>query len=240
MAGTAYGVGVGPGDPELVTLKALRIVRACDVVAVPGKKATSSRAYQIVEACLHERELGEKELLALPAPMVDDRALVEAAQRKNARRIERVLDSNKDVAILVLGDPSIYSTFGYMQTALVEDGYRVEVVSGVPSFCAAAARLGMPLVEWDEPLHVIPLAHCDLDRDLSLSLCYGQGHDLGVSGTYVFMKSGGRMGELREFVRACGRELQAVEDCGMSDERVYLCADDVPDRTGYFSVALLR
>ncbi|MDO4796800.1 MAG: precorrin-2 C(20)-methyltransferase [Coriobacteriales bacterium] len=223
MAGTAYGVGVGPGDPELVTLKATRVVGACDVVAFPGRDRKTSVAFEIAAAAMPW--LGEKELMALPAPMTDDRAVVAEAQRTNARHVEHELDAGKDVAVLVLGDPGIYSTFSHMQLTLQDDGYHVELVSGVPSFCAAAARLRVPLAMWDEPLHVIPLAHGNPIPTLA--------------GTQVLMKSGSRMAELREAARRTGRELRAVERCGMDGERVFLCTDHVPDQLDYLSVALL-
>lgn len=231
MAGVAYGVGVGPGDPELVTLKALRVLRACDVVAFPGTDAFASRAFRIAEASCPE--LGTKELLALPAPMVGDRAIVEAAQRDNARRVERVLDEGRDVAILVLGDPALYSTFGYVRDVLVGDGYSVETISGVPSFCAAAARLGVSLAEWDETVRIVPLMHTE-----------GRGDALGLASdptdTLVLMKPGEGIGAVRDYAISAGRDLLAVENCGLDAERVYRCAADVPDRLGYLSVALLR
>ena len=231
MVGVAYGVGVGPGDPELVTLKALNALRVCDVVAYPGTEASASRAFRIAEASFPE--LGTKELLALPAPMVGDRAIVKAAQRENARRVERVLDEGRDVAILVLGDPSLYSTFGYVRDVLVEDGYVVETISGVPSFCAVAARLGVSLAEWDETVRIVPLTHAEG--------CVGASDLAGdPTGTLVLMKPGVGIGAVRDYAVSAGRELLVVENCGLEGERVYRRPADVPDRLGYLSVALLR
>lgn len=232
MVGVAYGVGVGPGDPELVTLKALNALRACDVVAFPGTDPSASRAFCIAEASCPE--LGTKELLALPAPMVGDRAIVKEAQRKNARRVERVLDEGRDVAILVLGDPSLYSTFGYVRDVLVEDGYGVETISGVPSFCAVAARLGVSLAEWDEAVRIVPQTHAE-------GCCVGASGFAGdPTDTLVLMKPGEGIGAVRDHALSTGRELLVVENCGLEGERVYRCAADVPDRLGYLSVALLR
>lgn len=224
MTGTAYGVGVGPGDPELVTLKAVRVVRSCDVVAFAGEHPEDSVAFGIAASCMPW--IHEKELLALPAPMTSDRDVINAAQRNNARHVERELDAGRDVAVLVLGDPTVYSTFAHMQGIIVGDGYEVELVSGVPSFCAAAVSLGVPLALWDEPLHVVPLVH--------------EGPDMGLAGTQVLMKCGSRLGEVRDLALSSGSRLYVVERCGMDGERVFTSTEEVPDRLSYLSVALLR
>lgn len=224
MAGTAYGVGVGPGDPELITLKAVRVVRSCSVVAFPGERPEDSVAFGIAAGSMPW--IHDKELLALPAPMTSDRNVVAAAQRDNAWRVELELDAGKDVAALVLGDPTVYSTFAHMQDVFVGDGYRVELVSGVTSFCAAAARLGESLALWDGPLHVVPLIH--------------GGPDMGLDGTQALMKCGSKIGQVRDLALSSGSRLSVVERCGMDGERVYAHTEDVPDRLGYLSVALLR
>ena len=157
MRGTAYGVGVGPGDPELITLKAVRLIRENEVIAVPGKEAENSVAYIIAAAAVPE--IAEKTLVPIYMPMVRDRAKIEEEHRKGAKLLEKYLDQGKNVVYLTLGDSTIYCTFSYLQHILEEDGYRVELVSGIPSFCAAAARLNISLTEWNEPLHVIPASH---------------------------------------------------------------------------------
>ncbi|MBQ7504451.1 MAG: precorrin-2 C(20)-methyltransferase [Ruminococcus sp.] len=150
--GIAYGVGVGPGDPELMTLKAIRIIKENDIIALQGKDAEKSVAYRI--AVKNIPELAQKQLVPIYMPMVKDRSLIHAEHKKGAEIIEKYLEQAKNVVFLTLGDPAIYCTFSYLQHMLEEDGYEVELVSGITSFCAAAARLNLPLAEWDEQLHL--------------------------------------------------------------------------------------
>ena len=225
MRGIAYGVGVGPGDPELMTLKAVRLIRECDVIAVPGREPRDSVAYRIAAAAAPE--IDGKELVAVEMPMTRDRAAMDAEHRKGAALLERYLDRGQNVVFLTLGDPTVYSTFSYLQHILEADGYTVEPVSGVPSFCAAAARLKTPLAEWDEPLHILPAAH----RTESLP---------DLPGTCVLMKSGGQMDRVKDLLRRSGRDVQAVENCTMDTERTYRGVEEIPDNAGYFTLIVAK
>lgn len=225
MRGIAYGVGVGPGDPELMTLKAIRLIRENDVIAVPGKVAKEAVAYQIAAAVVPE--LADKELVSVYMPMIKDRALIDAEHRKGAKLLEQYLDQGKNVVYITLGDPTVYCTFSYLQHILEADGYQVELVPGIPSFCAAAARLGLPLVEWDEPLHVVPAVH-------------KTGDELDQPGTYVLMKSASHMAEVKDLLRSSGRDVQAVENCSMETEKVYRSVEEIPDDAGYFSLIIAK
>ena len=225
MRGTAYGVGVGPGDPELITLKAVRLIRENEVIAVPGKEAENSVAYKIAAAVVPE--IAEKTLVPIYMPMVRDQAKIEEEHRKGAKLLEKYLDQGKNVVYLTLGDSTIYCTFSYLQHILEEDGYRVVLVSGIPSFCAAAARLNISLTEWNEPLHVIPASH-------------KKGEALDLAGTYVLMKSASHMKETKELLMASGRRVGCVENCGMENEKVYRSAEEIPDDAGYFSLVIAR
>lgn len=223
--GIAYGVGVGPGDPELITVKAARLIRENDVIAVPGRDPAGSLAYQIAEKAVPE--LAQKEIVPVHMPMVRDRKELEDAHRKGASLLEGYLDQGRNVVYIALGDTSIYCTFRYLQRILEEDGYTVETVPGVPSFCAAAARLDLPLAEGDEPLHVIP----DALRNAA---------DMDRPGNYVLMKSSGSMPEIKELLRCSGREISAVENCGMPEERIYRGLEEIPDSAGYFTLIIAK
>lgn len=225
MRGVAYGVGVGPGDPELMSLKAVRLIRENDVIAVPGKTPKEAVAYRIAAAAVPEME--QKELVSVYMPMVRDRALIDEEHRKGAKLIESFLDQGKNVVYLTLGDPTVYCTFSYLQHILETDGYQVELVPGITSFCAAAARLNLPLAEWDEPLHIMPAVHRTNDP-------------LDQPGTYVLMKSASHMQEIKELLRRSGREVQAVENCSMETEKIYHKLEDIPDDAGYFSLIIAR
>ena len=138
--GKLYGVGVGPGDPELLTKKAERVLREADVVAVPDKGAGEKTALNIVADIV-----GGKELLYCPTPMVRDRAVLDGCYEKIADDICALLDAGKVVAFITLGDPTVYSTYIYVHKKVLARGYAAELVPGVPSFCAVAARLNTSL-----------------------------------------------------------------------------------------------
>ena len=225
MKGKIYGVGVGPGDPELMSLKAVRLIRENNVIAVPGKEPKESVAYRIAAASVPE--IAEKELVGIYMPMLKDRKLIEEEHRKGAAALEKLLDRGENVVYLTLGDPTVYCTFSYLQHILEADGYNVELVPGVPSFCAAAARLNLPLAEWDEPIHIIPAVHRTDSK-------------LDLPGTYVLMKSASHMAEIKKLLAESGRDVSAVENCGMESEKIYRSADDIPDDAGYFSLIVAK
>ena len=157
MTGTLYGIGIGPGDPELLTLKAVRLIRECGVIAVPGRDPRQSVAYRIAVQAVPELE--EKEVFAVEMPMVKDPEILNASFQAAAAALEEKLREGRDVAFLTLGDVTIYSTYLYLYRRLEEKGYRTVMVNGIPSFCAAAARLNMGLAERAEELHIIPATY---------------------------------------------------------------------------------
>ena len=225
MKGIAYGVGVGPGDPEYMTLKACRLIRENEIIAVPGKVPQESVAYQIAAGAVPE--IAEKTLVPVWMPMVKDREKIDAQHQAAAKLFETYLDRGENVVFLTLGDSTIYCTFSYIQHYLEADGYTVELVSGITSFCAAAARLGVPLVEWDERLHILPAVHKLEDR-------------LEQPGNYVLMKSASKMAEVKELLRRSGRAVSMVENCCMPGEKRYYGVDEIPDDAGYFSLIIAK
>ena len=132
MTGILFGTGIGPGDPELMTLKAVRLIRENDTIAVPGEKPEESIAYQIAVQAVPE--LAEKELVAIPMPMTKNAKELEENHRRGAEKIEELLDAGKNVVFLTLGDPTVYSTYLYVHRRVLEDGYDARIVSGVTSF----------------------------------------------------------------------------------------------------------
>ena len=225
MVGILYGVGVGPGDPELMTLKAARLIRENGVIAVPGTVPQEATAYRIAVQAVPQ--LAEKELVPVSMPMVHDREALTRSHEAGANVLEAYLASGKNVVFLTLGDPTVYSTFIYIQRIVESHGYSTALVSGVPSFCAAAARLNMPLVEWNEPLHVIPAAH-RLDDALS------------APGNYVLMKSGRKMDRVKKLLMESGRGVAMVENCGMENEHLYRSVEEIPDDAGYYSLIIAK
>ena len=142
--GTFYGVGVGPGDPELLTLKAVRVLESCPVLAAPQMASGEMTALSIARQAAR---LEGKTLLPLRFTMSRDRAEQAEGHRRAADAVRPYLEAGQDVAMAILGDVSIYSTYCYMMELLKAEGFPCVMVPGVPSFCAVAARLGRSLTE---------------------------------------------------------------------------------------------
>lgn len=225
MRGTLYGIGVGPGDPELMTYKAARMIRECPVAAIPHKDRERCTAYQIAKKAVPELE--EKELLCVDMPMTKDKAKLEQSHREGARALAAVLDQGKDIALLTLGDSSIYASCGYLMEQVRLLGYQTEMVNGIPSFCAVAARLGIPLVENAEELHILPAS-------------YPLSEGLELSGVKVLMKAGGKLGEVKQMLEQGDYQVSMVENCGLPGEKVYHSLEEIPDEAGYYSLLIVR
>jgi precorrin-2/cobalt-factor-2 C20-methyltransferase len=172
-------------------------------------------------------ELAGKNLVPVVMPMVHDREELERSHEKAADTVETYLKQGKNVVFLTLGDPTVYSTYMYVQKRIEDRGYHTELVSGITSFCAAAARANISLVEWSEQLHVLPAVH-KLDCELDLP------------GNYVLMKSGHKMGQVKEILRKSGRDVVMVENCGMDTEKIYHSVDEIPDDAGYYSLIIAK
>ncbi|MGN0485168.1 MAG: precorrin-2 C(20)-methyltransferase [Lachnospiraceae bacterium] len=225
MTGILYGVGVGPGDPELMTLKAVRLIQENDIIALPGAEPKETAAYRIAAAAVPELE--KKQLLPIYMPMTHDKEKLRKCHQEGAGTIERCLKEEKNVVFLTLGDSTVYSTFFYIQQLVEADGFRTQLISGVPSFCAAAARANLPLAVWNEPIHIFPAVH-SLEETLP------------PDGTCVLMKSGSRMRQVKEQLKKSGRDAVMVENCGTPQEQVYFSADEIPDTAGYYSLIIAR
>lgn len=222
--GIFYGVGVGPGDPELLTVKALRTLERCPVIAAPQTKSGEMLALDIVRRAA---VLEGKTILPLFFTMARDKSQQRAAHETAADAIAAHLTAGRDVAMLNLGDVAIYATFGYIMDILRERGYEAVMIPGVPSFCAAAARLGLSLVSGETPLHIVPA---------------GDPASLELPGTKVLMKAGKRLPQVREALTARGLLEQAamVEDCGLPTEKLYSSMGDVPEAAGYFATVIVK
>ena len=225
MAGKLYGVSVGPGDPELLTLKAVRVIREADVVAVPNIGHKRQTAYAIAEEYLQG-----KELLDCSTPMTKDRKVVLAAYEDIAGKLCDLLEQGKSVAYLCLGDIAIYSTYIYVHDIVVARGYDAQIIPGVTSFCAVAAKLGTALCEGPERLLIAPVMASDVDDILD------------VPANKVFMKSGKAVHELRDKLAEHGQLEHAsmVANCGLPDEKVFPHFADIADDTDYFSVVIVK
>ena len=224
LQGRLYGVGVGPGDPELMTMKAVRVLRAADVVMAPDTNGSDNTALRIARPYLSNQEV-----IFVKTPMVRNQSVMDAAHTAAAKTICALLDEGKQVVFLTLGDPTVYSTYLYIHQKVLALGYPAEIVPGVPSFCAAAARLGISLCLGAEPLLIIPASH-DAEKLMD------------VPANKVFMKAGRSILELQKLLAEHGKLENAsmVENCSMPTERVYPHFDELKEPTGYFSLVIAK
>jgi precorrin-2/cobalt-factor-2 C20-methyltransferase len=152
--GTLYGIGVGPGDPDLIPVKAVHILKRVDVIfAAASSKNNHSRAVNIARPYIPD----STRLQMLPFPMCKDQAEKTAAWERHARSILAVVNDGLDAAFLTLGDPLTYATYGYILKSVqsLAPHIRMVTVPGISSFQAAAARVNVPLVEGNESLTVV-------------------------------------------------------------------------------------
>ena len=223
IRGVLYGIGVGPGDPELMTRKAVKTIEACDMIALPRKDRARCLALGIASAAVPN--VLEKPMVEIHMPMTQDAEKLEQAFARGVEQLRVPLDEGKTVGFLTLGDPGVYSTFSYLQQRLVKLGYDTRVIPGVTSFCAAAAALNRPLCQGQEELHLIPGS-----AQYEQALLY--------PGAKVLMKGCGE--KLANRVEQLGHTVQMVENCGLEGERVYRCAREIPGDVGYYSVMIVK
>ncbi|GAB0171062.1 precorrin-2 C(20)-methyltransferase [Lysinibacillus sp. CTST325] len=160
--GILYGLGVGPGDPELITVKAFRIIQESPVIAYPKKlKGSKSYAHRIVDVYINPEE---KDMLGLIFPMTKDEAVLEREWTKSVELVYGKLKEGKDVAFVTEGDPLLYSTFIHMMKLMQDMHPDVEIrtVPGISSFNGSASRLGIALADGDDRVAIVP-AHDDYD-----------------------------------------------------------------------------
>jgi precorrin-2/cobalt-factor-2 C20-methyltransferase len=156
--GTLFGIGVGPGDPELVPVKSIRILQQVDIVfTAASQKNDYSMAVEIAQPYIAEKS----DIIRLDFPMSKDPRVKEQAWRNNAQRVADVLEKGRDVAFLTLGDPLTYSTYGYILSHLQAGWPHLHVVTvpGITSYQAAAAAINRPLVEGEESLLIMSGVH---------------------------------------------------------------------------------
>ena len=209
--GTLYGIGVGPGDPDLITLKAVKILNRVDVVfAAASTQNPHSLALRIVRP--HIPEATPVELLHFP--MTRDRSATRRAWEANARRMVAVLESGRDAAFLTLGDSLTYSTFGYLMKHVqaATPHIAVQTVPGITSYQAAASRLNTPLVEGEGSLMIVSGATGG-DRLRSLS---------PKPETVVFLKAYRNLKDICAAIEESGLypHCAAVKNCGQPNEEV--------------------
>jgi len=153
--GTLYGIGIGPGDPELITLRGMKLVQSLRRVYLPATAPGRSYAGEIAASYL---DPARQEVVQLVCPPLRNREALQRRWAELASEVAAALADGEDAAFLTEGDPSLYSTFQYLAAALRRDHPQlpIQIVPGVTSVCAAAAVAGRPLAMWDEAFAIVP------------------------------------------------------------------------------------
>lgn len=225
-AGMFYAVGVGPGNPAWMTREACDVLGFCPVIAAPKNVAGEMAALEVARGAV---DLSRKSILPLKFTAARAKSTRKAEYVRAAGSIARVLDAGLSVAMVNLGDVSIYATAYYVLDELRRQGYATQMIPGITSFCAVAATLGTSLTDMDAPLHIYPGETDNLDTALELS------------GTKVLMKSGKAISETAAALscRGLAKEASMVADCGMPSQKVFSEMTDLPENVGVFSTVIV-
>jgi precorrin-2/cobalt-factor-2 C20-methyltransferase len=208
--GKLFGIGVGPGDTELLTLKAIKILNSIPVICSPrSAPKKESIALSIVKPIMKERKTGEElEIIEPVFPMTEDTEELENHWYEASNLIAKKLDEGLNVGFITLGDPSIYSTFSYVQKILYGK-YDIEMIPGITSFTSCASSIGKPLVEKDEILMIVP----KIDDRLNNLIKSGN--------SLVLMKTSRNKKELEEKINdSIAEEIISVENSSRENEKI--------------------
>lgn len=230
MSGKLYGIGVGPGEPGLLTLRAKEILDRCGIIAYPVKKpGEGSVAFDIIKDVVDVSEKSVEEFLFSMDP---DDSVREKCRQEAMDKMCKLLDNGEDIAMVTLGDVGVYSTYMYIDRDIAERGYSTEVVPGIPSFCHGAALAGIPLMIGDEGLAVVPMAKGNT-KLLEAAL---DGFD-----NVVVMKAFKSIPVLIDMMSARGIPVEnavVVSNVGMDGE--YIGPMDPKREYGYFTTVIIK
>ncbi|MFG3254240.1 precorrin-2 C(20)-methyltransferase [Streptomyces sp. NPDC048172] len=233
-AGRLYGVGLGPGDPSLMTVRAVEVITGADVVAYHSARHGRSIARSIAARHLREDHIEERLIYPVTVEITDHPGGYQGAMdefyEEASARLAAHLDAGRSVAILAAGDPLFYGSYMHMHKRLAHL-YPTEVIPGVTSVSAASARLGTPLCEAEEVLTVLPGTLPEEELTARLA----------STDAAVVMKLGRTFPKVRSALERSGRldEARYVERATMEGERTGALADVDPESVPYFSVAVL-
>ena len=224
--GKFYGIGVGVGDPENITVKATKKLHEVDVIVLPeAKSGEGSTAFNIVK----EYVKADVEQMFLEFPMIKDVEARKVFRKNNADKISEELEKGKKVAFLTIGDPMTYSTYTYVLEHIADD-VEVETIAGITSFNSIAARLNVPLMIGDEDLKVVSVNRkTDIYKEI-------ENND-----NLVLMKISRNFEKIKKAIIETGNKENAVivSDCGKENEVVYWDIESV-EEVPYFSTMILK
>ena len=229
MSGVLYGLGLGPGDPNLVTIKAAAILRHVPVIVYVTPMRNDKPTVSLARSIATPHLIGEKKEISIPIVMLSDPTSGRQIYDEVSNEISGYLESGQNVAVLCEGDPLLYGSFMYVLDRLKDD-HTVLTVPGVSSLSAAAAAANLPLVTRHQSLAIIPAT---LSEDEIKSR-------LLVSDSAAILKLGPNITKVKKVLGDLGRLQRAIyiERASMEGEKV-LPLSDAPDNAPYFSIILI-
>jgi precorrin-2/cobalt-factor-2 C20-methyltransferase len=222
-----WGLGIGPGDPDLITLKALKILQAADVVAYP----TLAGGESLVRSIAAPHMTGTQEEIVISTPMVVERHPAQDVYDKAAAEIGAAVEAGKTVAVLCEGDPFFYGSFMYLFARLSER-YPVQVVPGVTSLAACSAELALPLAARNDVVSVIP---GPLDEE-------ALEQQLMATNVAAIIKVGRHLGKIKRVLKKIGAIENAhyIERATMKNQRIQPLSELDGESAPYFSMIIVR
>lgn len=228
--GTFYGIGVGPGDPELLTVKAINAIKATDVIIAPKtEKKEGSVALEIAKPYLKS----DVEIVYQVFPMVKDFAESPEVFIANKDEIIKFLNEGKNVSFLTIGDPMFYSTYIYVYKLLSEDKIKIETIPGVPAFLAIASKIGRPIAFGNDILTIIPATASENEIETALK----------TSNSTVMMKVYKNFDDMIDLLdkNKMLKQSVLVSRCGLDDEKVIdNLAEHKNEKLNYLSTIITR
>lgn len=228
MAGKLYGLGVGPGDSGLLTLRAKTVLDKAGVIAYPVKeKGEESTALNIIKPVV---DLSGKKIVEVVFRMDRDKSKREECRRAAASQLAGYLEQNQDIAMITLGDVSIYSTYTYVNQMVKAMGYETEIVPGIPSFCSGAALAEISLVEGNEGFGVI-------------SSLKGTAHlkaALEIFDNVIVMKAGSSIEQIASVLYEEGLHENALVLSNVGMDGAYIGPLDPSRAYGYFTTIIIK
>ncbi|WP_051532765.1 cobyrinate a,c-diamide synthase [Lachnobacterium bovis] len=224
-----YGIGVGPGNINKLTSEAKEVIRDAYRIIIPTKELESSYAYNIIKK--EFPKIDKDIFVAIDFPMTKDKEILEKAHNYCYKVIKDAYNMNKKVAFVTIGDVCIYSTFNYISAKCDSDNIPVKLINGIPSFCAVAAELGIPLADKSEQIHIIPASY-EIETTKNLR------------GTRVYMKSGSKLLKLQEMLKDEKRYrktvIYGVSNCGLDNQKVVMGVENLDKLEGYLTTVIVK
>lgn len=226
MKGKFYGIGVGSGDPELITIKAVNILKKCDFIFIPKTKEKESTAFSIIKDYINKDCTIEE----LTFSMNREKEERKQSRLNAAKKVISILEKGIDAAFITLGDATIYSTCMYLHEIIQQNGFETEIVSGIPSFCAVSAKLKISISEENESFGILPVS----DNLESIS------KTADIFDNLILMKANKNINKICELLQKKGFSyIQGIEKCGLEGEKVLYHLAEL-EESSYFTTLIAK